>query len=327
LNSRPKPILPKLPFIFFMSSESKPILSVIITTVGGPPFLRKCLSRLVAQIAGRNIEVIVPYDSTAPEVAALKTVFPQVLFVDMGFVKTDGRPGTQQAAHEIFDRRTAAGLNAARGEILALLQDYGSPDPTWCDQVLEAHRLPYGVIGGAVEHEGKGALNWAVYFLDFGRYQLPLPEGRTDYLTDVNVSYKRAALESVRRLWSDRYKEVTVNWALTSKGSVLWQRPQIVVWQDRGTLSFSDLVVERFSWGRLFGCIRTREISPLARVLYVALSPGIPLVLLARMAGKVFGTGRNRGQFILALPQFAAMAFFWCLGEFAGYLTGRESSR
>jgi hypothetical protein len=310
-----------------MSAESKPILSVIVTIVGGATFLHKCLSRLIPQTEGRNIEVIVPYDSTASEIAELKNVFPQVLFVDMGVAKTDGRPGTQQAAHEIFDRRTAAGLNAARGEILALLQDYGSPDPSWCDRVLEAHRLPYDVIGGAVEHGGKGPLNWAVYFLDFGRYQLPLPEGPTDYLTDVNVSYKRAALESVRHLWAERYKEVTVNWALASKGAVLWQRPQIVVWQDRGTLSFSDLVVERFSWGRLFGCIRTREISPLTRLLYIALSPGIPLVLLARMAKKVFSTGRNRGKFMLALPQFAAMTFFWCLGEFAGYLTGRESTR
>ncbi|MGH7767409.1 MAG: glycosyltransferase family 2 protein [Candidatus Binatia bacterium] len=308
-------------------TKSKPVLSVIITTVGGKTFLQKCLSRLVPQTEGRDIEVIVPYDSTAREIADLQNVFPQVLFVDMGFVKAEGRPGTQQAAHEMFDRRTAAGLNAARGEILALLQDYGSPDPSWCDQLLEAHRLPYSVIGGAVEHGGKEPLNWAVYFLDFGRYQLPLPEGPTDYLTDVNVSYKRAALESVRYLWAERYKEVTVNWTLTNKGVVLWQRPQIVVWQDRGTLSFTDLIVERFSWGRLFGCIRTREISPLTRLLYIVLSPGIPLILLARMARKVFSTRRNRGKFMLALPQFAAMTFFWCLGEFAGYLTGRESSR
>jgi len=310
-----------------MSDETKPILSVIITTVGGASFVHRCLSRLVSQTEGRNIEVIVPYDSTASEIAELKSVFPQVLFVDMGVVKTDGRPGTQQAAHEMFDRRTAAGLNAARGEILALLQDYGSPDPNWCDQLLDAHRLSYSIIGGAVEHEGKGLLNWAVYFLDFGRYQLPLPEGPTDYLTDVNVSYKRAALESVRGLWAERYKEVTINWALTNKGMVLWQRPQIVVRQDRGNLSFSDLVVERFSWGRLFGCIRTREISPLARLLYITLSPGIPVILLARMAKKVFSTRRNRGRFMMSLPQLAAMTFFWCLGEFAGYLTGRESAR
>jgi hypothetical protein len=301
----------------------KPNLSVIVTIVGGMPHLHRCLHRLLPQTKGRAIEVIVPYDSTANSIEEIKIAFPQVKFVDMGIVRTDARAGTQQAAHEIFDRRTTAGLNTARGEVLALLQDYGAPDPNWCDQLLEAHRLPYGVIGGAVEHEGKGVLNWAVYFLDFGRYQLPLPEGPTDYLTDVNVSYKREALESVRHLWAERYKEVTVNWALSKKGMVLWQRPQIVVRQDRGKLSFRQLVVERFSWGRLFGCIRAREISPLARLFYIAFSPGIPLILLARTGRKVFSTRRNCGQFMRSLPQLAAMALFWCLGEFMGYLTGR----
>lgn len=309
-----------------MASATKPILSVIVTIVGGMPFLQRCLSRLIPQIEGRSIEVIVPYDSTASEIGKLKNVFPQVLFADMGVVKTDMATGTQEAAHEMFDRRTAAGLEIARGEIIALLQDYGAPDPDWCEQLLAAHRLPYGIIGGAVEHEGKGVLNWAVYFLDFGRFQLPLHEGPCDYLTDVNVSYKRAALESVRGLWAGRYKEVTVNWALARQGLVLWQRPQIVVRQDRGVLSFRALLSERFSWGRLFGCIRTREISPLARFFYITLSPGIPVILLARVARKVFSTRRNRGRFLVSLPQLVVVTVFWCMGEFVGYLTGRESS-
>jgi hypothetical protein len=282
--------------------------------------------RLIPQSKGRSVEIIVPYDSSANGIRELENLFPQVRFLDMGVVKTGAPPGTQQAAHEMFDRRTAAGLNVARGEIVALLQDYGAPDPNWCDELLEAHRLPYGVIGGAVEHEGNGVLNWAVYFLDFGRYQVPLREGPSDYLTDVNVSYKRAALESVRHLWTERYKEVTVNWALARQGAVLWQRPQIVVRQDRGQLSFRHLVSERISWGRLFGCIRTREISPFARLLYITLSPGIPLILLGRTALKVFSTRRNRARFMLSLPQLTAMTLFWCLGEFMGYLTARESS-
>ncbi|MDH3445615.1 MAG: hypothetical protein OEN50_16935 [Deltaproteobacteria bacterium] len=309
-----------------MSSKSNPILSVIVTIVGGATFLQKCLSRLVPQTKGHAIEIIVPYDSTASDISELKNIFPQVLFVDMGVVATEVRAGTRQAEHEMFDRRTAAGLNIARGDIVALLQDYGAPDPNWCDQVIEAHRLPYGIIGGAVEHEGRGGLNWAVYFLDFGRYQLPLTEGAASYLTDVNVSYKRAVLESVRDLWAERYKEVTINWALARRGMVLWQRPQMVVRQDRGQLSFTSLVAERFSWGRLFGCIRTREISPLIRLLYITLSPGIPLVVLSRTAIKVFNTRRNVGAFLRFFPELAVMTFFWCMGEFVGYLTGRESS-
>ena len=147
----------------------------------------------------------------------LKRDFPQVIFYDMGCVKAAGAFDSNGTAHDLYDRRTAAGLKIARGEIMAFLEDYGVPDPDWCEQIIRAHQLPHGVIGGAVEHSGKGSLNWAVYFLDFGRYQLPLREGPANYLTDVNVSYKRDALQSVKDLWRVNYNEVTVNWALAKK--------------------------------------------------------------------------------------------------------------
>jgi hypothetical protein len=244
----------------------------------------------------------------------------------MGVVNTDAPPGSAAVAHELYDRRTAKGLSVARGAVLALLEDYGVPDPDWCDQILEAHRLPYGIIGGAVEQAGQGLLNWAVYFIDFGRYQLPLPEGPVDYLTDVNVSYKREVLELVPELWAERYNEVTVHWALAKRGVVLWQQPRMVVRQDRGDLTFSELITERFWWGRLFGSVRAREISYLSRLLYIALSPTIPIALLSRMAGKVFGGRRNGKRFLSAFPQIVALTVSWSLGELVGYVTGRDFS-
>ena len=303
-------------------------LSVVIRLVGGHTFLDRCLRHLIPQTQCRPIEVIVPYDSTVGGLEQIKNDFPTLVFVDMGVIRTCLPPTAHEVAHELYDRRTAAGIRMAQGRIVALLEDYGAPDPDWCEQIIKAHRLPYGIIGGAVEHEGKGSLNWAVYFLDFGRYQLPLREGPSDYATDVNVSYKREILEDVKHLWRDRYNEVTVHWALAKKGVILWRKPQIVVRQDRGKLSFSQLIRERFNWGRLFACMRKKEMSSLSRFSYIVMSPGIPAVLLARMASKVFGVGgRNRTRFVLSFPQVVAMTICWCLGEFAGYVTGRESLR
>jgi hypothetical protein len=309
-----------------VSGENQIALSVVVTVVGGRDFLRRCLSRLAPQIEGKPIEVFVPYDSTANSIHELNKDFPQVIFLDMGVIKTNARPGTQAATHEIYDCRTAKGLTTARGKVLALLQDCGAPDPDWCDQVLEAHRLPHGVIGGAVEHEGRGVLNWAVYFLDFGLYQLPLFEGPSGNLTDVNVSYKREVLDSVNGLWADRYKEATVNRTLAKKGVVQWLRPQIVVRQDCGKLLFSQVAIERFYWGRLLGSLRAQEVPFLFRLFYITLSPAIPLLLIGRTARKVFAARRNRARFLQSLPQFVAIGLFRCAGEFVGWLTARESS-
>jgi len=294
--------------------------------VGGPSFLQRCLSHLVTQTENQPIEIIVPYDSTVANIEQIKKGYPQVIFADMGVVRTDAPPGTYAVAHELYDRRTAKGLSLARGEILALLEDYGAPDQDWCDQVIKAHRFPYGVIGGAVEHEGRGALNWAIYFMDFGRYRLPLREGPTDYLTDVNVSYKREGLELVRNLWKDRYNEAIVHWALAKKGVVFWLQPDIVVRQDRGELSFCGVTLERFWWGRLFGRVRRQQGKFVSPLFYSVLSPAIPIVLLGRITRKVLCGRRNLAQFLFSFPATVVFALSWSLGEVVGYVTGRESS-
>jgi hypothetical protein len=309
-----------------MSGADRICLSIILRIVGGPQFAQRCLSCLVPQTVLYSAEIILPFDSTVSGMDELKRDFPQVIFHDMGCVRIAGGFDSHAMAHDLYDRRTAAGLKIAQGEIMALLEDYGVPDPDWCEQIIKAHRLPHGVIGGTVEHSGKGSLNWAVYFLDFGRYQLPIREGPANYLTDVNVSYKRKALQSVRDLWCVSYNEVTVNWALAKKGIVLWQKPEIVVREDRGKLSFWGLIEERFSWGRLFACKRVESVSILSRVLYVVLSPAIPAVLLARMAIKVLRARRNWVPFVRALPLVVVLTLVWCIGEFIGYVTARTDT-
>jgi len=306
-----------------LSEESPVALSVIITVVGEESLLRRCLARLMPQIQGRAIEIIVPYDSTASQLAPLKKEFPTVLFADMGTVRTNSRPGTFAAAHQIYDCRRSFALDMARGEILAMLDDSAAPDPDWCDQVLEAHRLSHGVIGGCVEYEGSSLLDWALYMQDFGRYQRPLAEGPAHSLTDINVSYKRQALLAVKDRWRERYSEATVHGALARERVTLWQRPQIIVRQDRGALSFRRTLVERYCWGRLFGSVRAGELSFFRRLVYAGLSPVLPMILILRVAKKALRAHCGR-RFLLALPLLLAFIVAWCLGEFMGNWTGRE---
>ncbi len=293
-------------------------LSVVLRVVGGGDFLRKCLEALTRQIQGKPVEIIVPYDATVAGVESLKHAYPQVRFSEM----EEERHGKLSPGefHELYDRRTAAGLRIARGKICALLEDYGIPGPDWCDQVLLAHQLPYPAIGGAVEHHGRGILNWAVYLLDFGRYQLPLLEGPAEYLTDVNISYKKKALERVKEVWMESYNEIRTNWALARSGMTLWRRPQIIVWQDRGRLTWRAVLAERFYWGRIFGRARLGNLSSTKRFLLIAATPVMPLILVSRVAMKVFTDRRNRFEFLKALAPMLALALFWCLGESAGYV-------
>jgi hypothetical protein len=57
---------------------------------------------------------------------------------------------------------------------------------------------------------------------------------------------------------------------------------------------------------------------------YVVLSPLIPLVVTGRMTATVFSRGRNRREFLTALPAFVLLSAVWTLGEVVGYVAGRR---
>ncbi|MGJ5816590.1 glycosyltransferase [Paludibaculum fermentans] len=296
-------------------------LSVVVAVVGDDFTLNRCLSALVPQTLGKPVEVILPFDDSMQDMDGIRARFPEVRFLDLGRAYTQSPAGTVTAKHELFDRRASQGLKAARGEVISLVQDWGAPAPDWCDQVLAAHQLPHAAIGGAVENRHNSIFNWAVYFLDFGRYQLPLPEGPSDYLTDVNIGYKRAALEEVAHLWADRYNEVTVNWELLRRGHTLWQCPRIVVYQDRGAIKLKAMLVERFAWGRIFGAARARWVSAPMRWVYILAVPLIPLLLVARPGLRALRVGQGFYAWLRCVPVMLLFATPWSLGEAWGLLT------
>ncbi len=298
-------------------------LSLVVRVVGGGIFLKQCLEQLVQQTQAIQAEVIVPYDSSVEGVEILRAEFPGVRFVELEEDICTRSHEHASHQHTLYDLRTAAGLRIARGQILALLEDFGIPDPDWSSQVLKAHELPHAAIGGAVEQAAPGLLNWAVYFLDFGRYQLPLSEGPTQYLTDVNISYKRLALENIRPLWENEYNEVIVNWELCRQNQLLWLRPAMVVRQNRGVLSFWKLLAERYYWGMIFAQKRSSQVSFSKRYLFLLMCPFLPFLFVLRLLKKVISGRRNRVRFIISLPFVFLLAIGWSFGEMIGYMRNK----
>jgi hypothetical protein len=196
------------------------------------------------------------------------------------------------------------------------------PRPDWARTLDELHRrLPHAVIGGAIENGHDELLNWAVYFCDFGRYQLPFAAGPREYVSDVNIGYKRAALAQTADLWRVRYHETTVHWALLRAGETLYLTPELVVDQHRGTLRPGSLIAERFSWGRLFAYTRAREMTLLKRMAATGLAPVLPLVLVVRHARLQAARRVTWRTFVRASPWVLVLLTAWSFGEALGYLT------
>jgi hypothetical protein len=300
------------------------LLSVVVTVVDGGAALRRCLTALTSQADAPAMELLVPYDSTITLVAQLAAEFPAVRFVDAG--PPAGQPpfSSARGQHALIDRRRAVGLAAATGDLVGVVEDRGVPRPDWAAAAVRLHRaLPNLVIGGAVENGRDHWLNWAVYWCDFGRYQLPFDRGPRHYLTDVNVVYKRQALEQTRDIWREKYHEPLVHWALESAGETLLLTPELVVDQLRDGLTVTGLLKERLAWGRLFGSLRVRESSRVRRIALTAISPLLPALLFWRLIREQVRKGAPSGRLLRVGPATLALLTAWAAGEALGYATGK----
>lgn len=299
-------------------------LSIVITTVSGARHLDDCLQALAAQQDhdSRTHEVIVPYDRDDQALAALAAHHSQVLFQP---VELQVR-GPRGLCHEHFDQLRATGLSLARGEIIALLEDHERPHPRWCRTLLEKHAAGHAAVGGAVENDIDRALNHATWFLDFGRYQNPLPEGPSQFLTDVNIAYRRSALEQVRDSWEHGFDEPRVHARLLESGATLWMTPDMIVWQHRSGLTLRQVMRERFVWGRFFAGNRIRGRSPGTRLLYSLATLAVPGLIMLKKTRDVLQKKRLRLRLLRVSPLVLLLALGWSAGELTGYLTGRASN-
>lgn len=294
-------------------------LSILVTVVSGKDAVRRCLLALRPQVQTVAAEIIVPYDEWALGVGELQAEFPDVKFHLIADSVAANVPAHQ---HRLYDLRRAIGLGLASGEVIAMTEDHAVPAADWVNQILLAHRQPFAVIGGAIENGVDRPMNWALYYCDFGRYGSPLPQGEVEYVSDVNVSYKREALETVRDIWRDEYHETTVHWTMRERGIGLRLDPGLKVYQHRPPMTFNKAFRERTEWGRVFAETRVAAIGLPQRIFFALVAPLLPAVLLARVAKNMFRQRRSFGQMVAALPLAAGLLIGWAWGELTGYVNG-----
>jgi hypothetical protein len=298
-----------------------PLLSVIVTVVDSGTMLTRCLEALERQVDPPPLDIIVPYDDTTPEVAAIAKRFPMFRFLDLGALRDPKEAKGEFARHDLYDRRRAAGLHAARGELLAMVEDRGYPRPDWAREIVDViHGSDYAAVGGGVENGADHNLLWAVFFCDFGRYQLPLDILNPEYMTVVNICYTREALHSVAELWDYKYQEPRINWALRRQSRRLYLSSRPIVIDQRAPIGLMQLLSERIHWARTFGQLRGRETSRTRCLIRAATTPLLPFLLFVRHFRRQLQKRRHVGKFMAASPALFALLAFWALGECIGYV-------
>ena len=303
-----------------------PTLSIVVVIVSDTiepqanlDHLAGALASLEAQTDAPPLEIIVPYHSGALGMEDLKQRFPEVRFVMVEDPEARPVEGGGREHHDVLRSR---GIAAARGEYVGLLEDHARTVPLWSSRALARHRGGHAAVGGAIDNGIDRALNWAVYFCDFGRYQNPVPDGNSPFASDSNVVYSRAALESVRAAWVPSFREVVVNAGLIAQGHTIVLDRGMVVKQHRSDLTLRKALRERYVWGRSYAETR-RLLLGRVQLLVLALAwPVLPLVMLLRIGRTAWQRRTHFVAFVRALPAIALLLSAWSLGEGIGYLEG-----
>jgi glycosyltransferase involved in cell wall biosynthesis len=247
----------------------------------------------MSQHDDQNVEIVVVDNSVDGTAEIITREFPNVKLV---------RCAEDRLMPELWE----TGIRECVGNVVAITTSHFVPAKNWIAEILKAHENPSPAIGGAIENERtSGIVAWAVYFCRYSPYMLPFKEASVRDFAGDNASYKRSALERYEHAWRNGFWESFVHEEMIKDGAQLLVSPEIVVYHQK-SFDLADFVKQRFWHGRQFGSERALSLSPLKRVLYILLSPLIPLVYLFRITRRVLSKRRHFGRYLLAFPVLLA---------------------
>jgi hypothetical protein len=270
------------------------LLSVIVTIMNGATQLRRCLRALSSQVDAPPPEIIVPVFNKLDGAAALRHEWPAVRFIEI----PDQTPPAHGFQHWKYDRRRAVGVACARGDVIALTDEYAIPPERWCAMILDRHAASDAeVIGGALRLRTSKLINRAAFLCDFARFEPPFAAGETTFASLVNVSYKRSVLEKCSDEWRDFFDETVVHEHIRGAGGRMFLDPDLMVDYDHGELLLAPLLRGKYESGRTFAGRRIRNAGTTSRIPFVAGAPILPVVLLGRKLGAAIAS-RQRDRLV-----------------------------
>lgn len=292
--------------------DAKTKLSVVLASQNARASVAECLRSIEKQIGENEIEIILADNSTDETPEIVSADFPNVVLV---------RAEKDKLIPELW----GIGIGESAGDVIALTTTHFVPAENWIATILKRHEnLEAAGVGGAIENDERaGIVSWAIYFCRYSGYMLPFTQVNAfDFAAD-NASYKRSALERVKHTMTDGFWETFVHQTMRKEKMLLLLAPEIIVYH-RDSFDLSGFAIQRFRHGKQFGGARARRISNLKRIIYILLSPLIPLLYLYRISRRVFGKKRNVGKFLVSLPVLILFLVCWSSGEFYGYLRKSE---
>lgn len=222
---RPKPALAAVrtalaavPF----GNQPWPAISIVICTYNGSRTIRGCLEG-VARLDYPDFEVIVVDDGSTDATADIVREY------DVRLIQTENL-GLSHARN--------TGMLAARGDIIAYIDDDAYPDPQWLQYLAAAFRTTNhaGIGGPNLPPHSDGPIAQCVANAPGGPVHVLLSDRVAEHIPGCNMAFRKACLEAIGgfdpqfRVAGD---DVDVCWRLQDRGWTLGYHPTALVWHHR----------------------------------------------------------------------------------------------
>jgi glycosyltransferase involved in cell wall biosynthesis len=222
---RPKPALAALRRVYAAAEAGgpdDPHVSVVVCTRNGAATLADCLDG-VARLRYPSFELIVVDDGSTDASAEIAAAFGARV------ITTENR-GLSAARN--------TGLEAARGKIVAYLDDDARPDPDWLRFLAATFRTTtHAAVGGPnLPPPDDGAVAACVANAPGGPVHVLLSDTEAEHIPGCNMAYRRTELVAIGG-FDPRFRiagdDVDVCWRLQERGSTLGFHPAATVWHRR----------------------------------------------------------------------------------------------
>ena len=271
---KPKPSLGALRYAFAKTPviplREWPTVSVIVCTHNGSSTIRDCLEG-VEQLDYPDLEVIVVDDGSKDGTAAVAESF------DVQLIRT-ANLGLSSARN--------TGIGAARGDIVAFLDDDSVPDRHWLrylvSELLENDHA--GVGGPNIPPSHARTVPQAIACGPGGPIHVLLTDKVAEHIPGCNMAFWKDALEEVGG-FDPRFRvagdDVDICWSLQERGLTLGFSAAAMVWH-RSRSSLGSYLGQQRGYGRAEGLLERKWPGRYNRVGHLA------------WAGQVYRAARYR---------------------------------
>jgi hypothetical protein len=285
-------------------------LSIVTASGAGGDFLFQTLAALRPQLAAHDAELIVVDRVGDAHRERIRREFPEAKLVACDGAERPSVPAMR-----------ALGLDAAAGEIVAVIEEHKRPGENWVRAILDNFQEGDVAIGGPIlDDEYTRRRDWVVYFSEYHNYMPPWQTADEGQLASANIAYDRAAVLRHRDVLETGWWEAVLHPALSADGRFR-AIPQMGA-QHMGPFDYAYYLHQRYLLARAWAATERGRVGMGLRLAHILSAPIFPLFLLGRMTRSVLDKRHLIGQFTKTIPLLVPALFAYTWGEFLGYLVG-----